>query len=44
MFELKKSRHFLDIDELILKMYTGLGFEIVFHKLIEENWKNFVSK
>jgi hypothetical protein len=25
-------------------MYTVLGFEIVFDKMIEENWKKFVSK
>ena len=37
MFEPKKSQHFVDLHELILKMYTVLGFEIVFHKIIEEN-------
>jgi len=28
-------------NELILKMYTVLGFEIVFQQIIEENWKKF---
>ena len=36
---LKISHYFVELDELILKMYTVLGFEIVFDKLIEENWK-----
>jgi hypothetical protein len=35
----KKSHHFEDLDEPILKMYTVSWFETVFHKLIEENWK-----
>ena len=25
--------------ELIFKMHTVWGFEIVFHKITEENWK-----
>jgi len=40
-FQLKKSHHFVEHDELILKMYTVLEFAAVFHKLIEENWKQF---
>ena len=36
IFEPSKSHHFVDLDELILKMYTVLRFEI-FHKMIEEN-------
>jgi len=44
MFEPKQSHYFVDFDELILKMYTVWGFKIVFHKIIEENWKNFESK
>ncbi len=35
------SHHFVEFDKLIFKMYTAWGFEIVFHKIIEENWKNF---
>jgi len=36
------SHHSVELDEPILKMYTVLGFEIwVFHKIIEENWKQF---
>jgi len=35
--------YFVDLDELILKMNTVLGFEKVFHKVIEENWKTIVS-
>jgi hypothetical protein len=27
--------YFVEIDELIIKMYTVWGFEIVFHKIIE---------
>ena len=38
------SDHYVELDELIFKMYTVWGFEIVFHELIEENWKNFESK
>jgi hypothetical protein len=34
IFEPSKSHHFVDLDELILKMYTVLGFEIVFCKII----------
>ncbi len=41
MFEPKKSQHFVDLDNLILKMYTFLRFQIVFHKIIEENFKKF---
>ncbi len=25
----------------LIKMYTVWGFEIVFHKIIEEDWKKF---
>ena len=32
--------HFI-VDEPIFKMYTVWGFEIVFHKIIEENGKKF---
>ena len=39
IFEPKKSHHFVDLDKLILKMYTVLRFQIVFHKVIEEIWK-----
>jgi hypothetical protein len=35
---------FVEIDELIFKMYTVWGLEIVFHKIIEENWETFESK
>ena len=35
------SHHFVEFDKLIFKMYTAWGFEIVFHKIIEENWKKF---
>jgi hypothetical protein len=31
------SHHFVDLDDLILKMYTVWRFDIVFHKIIEEN-------
>ena len=41
MYELKKSLRFVDLDQLILKMHTVLEFEIVFHKIIEENWNKF---
>ena len=42
IFEPKKSHHFVDRNEFrILKMYTFLTFQIVFHKIIEENWKTF---
>jgi hypothetical protein len=34
------SHHFVEVDELISKMYTVWVFEIIFHKIIEENWKN----
>ncbi len=44
LFELKISLHFAELDELILKMYTILGLEKVFYKIIEKNWKNSVSK
>jgi hypothetical protein len=36
------SHHFVEVDELISKMYTVWVFEIIFHKIIEENWKIFV--
>ncbi len=36
-FEPKKSHQFVDLDELILRMYSVWGFDIVFHKIIEEN-------
>ena len=29
------SHHFVELDELIFKMYTVWGFQIVFHKIIE---------
>jgi hypothetical protein len=32
--------HFVELDELILEMYTVLRFQIVFHKIIE-NWTKF---
>jgi hypothetical protein len=35
------SHHFVELDELIFKKYKVLGFEIVFHKIIEENGKQF---
>ncbi len=38
-FKIKMLHYFVDLDELILKMNTVLGFEKVFHKVIEENWK-----
>ena len=41
IFETKKSHHFLDLNEVILKIYTVWVFEIVFHKIIEENCKKF---
>jgi hypothetical protein len=41
IFEPKKSYHFVILDELILKIYTVLRFQIVHHKIIEENWKKF---
>jgi hypothetical protein len=33
MFKPKKSHPFVDLDEMILKMHTGLGFVIIFHKI-----------
>ena len=41
MYELKKSLRFVDLDQLILKMHTVLELEIVFNKIIEENWNKF---
>ncbi len=41
MLEPKKSHHFIDLNELILKMYTALMLQIAFHKIIEENGKIF---
>ena len=38
------SHHFVDTDELILKICTVWGFEILFHKIIEENWKKNFEK
>ena len=35
------SHHYVELDGLIFKMYTIWGFEIVFHKIIEENWNKF---
>jgi hypothetical protein len=35
-----KSHDFVELEELIIKMYTVWGFEI-FHKIIEENLKKF---
>ena len=40
-FEPKKQHNFVDLGELILKMYTVFRLDIVFHKIIEENWKKF---
>jgi len=37
--EFKISYHFVELEKL--KTYTVSGFEIVFHKLIEENFKTF---
>jgi len=34
ILEPKKFHYFEDRDELIFKIYTALGFEIDFHKLI----------
>jgi len=31
-----KSHHFVELDELIIEMYTVWEFEIAFHKIIEE--------
>ena len=42
MFEPEKSHHFVDLDKLILKMYTVLRFHIVFYKIVEENRKFFL--
>ena len=43
-FEPKISHHFLDLYDLILKMYTFWGFEIIFHKIIGKKLeKNFVN-
>jgi len=36
-FEPKKLHHFVDLDEPIIKMYTVLRFQIVFHKIIEKS-------
>ena len=36
--------HFVNLNELVFNMYTVLGLEIVFHKIIEKIWKNFVPK
>ena len=36
--------YFVEIDELIIKMYTVWGFEIVFHKIIEFPKKKFSKK
>ncbi len=36
------SQTFVELDELIFKMYTAWELEIVFHKIIEENWKKFL--
>jgi hypothetical protein len=38
-FEPKKQHQFVDLGKLILKIYTVFRFDIVFHKLIEENLK-----
>jgi hypothetical protein len=38
------SHHFVELDELIIKMHTVWGFEIEFHKIIEENWKKILSQ
>ena len=34
------SHHIVELDELTRKMYTVMRFQIVFNKIIEENWKN----
>ena len=39
IFGLKISHHFLELNKLILKMYSVLRFKAVFHKIIEENCK-----
>jgi len=31
------SHYFVELYELIFKMYTVVGFQIVFHKIIVEN-------
>jgi hypothetical protein len=31
------SHHIVELDELTRKMYTVMRFQIVFHKIIEEN-------
>ena len=33
--------HFLELDELLIKLYTVWGFEIVSHKIIEEIFFNY---
>ena len=35
------SHHFVKLNELIFKMFTVWGSEIVFDKIIEENCKKF---
>jgi len=40
-FKSNISHHFEELNELIFKMCTVWGFEIVFHKIIEEIWKKF---
>jgi hypothetical protein len=40
-FEPKKSNLYVELDELIIKIHTLLGFELAFHKIIEENWIKF---
>jgi len=37
-----RSHHFVELDKMIIKMYTVWGFEIVFYKTIEENWKKLI--
>ena len=44
IFQLKISHHIVELNVLILKMYTVLELEIVSHKLMEENWKKFCVK
>ena len=36
-----KNCDFFETRGKLIKMYTVLGLAAVFHKLIEENWKQF---
>jgi len=44
MFEPRKSHCFVDLDELIRKMYTVLRFQLVFNQIIKENWKKILNR